>query len=489
MKNYRKASLFSFKKSKTSRLYQQMENANSYREFQELALALDQLEGMEEWKQEKESPYYNYSLIEQQLEELKTGWMSKDYKQLIYRLREYLSRTTGNITNPKLYAFNHIGTKYLIEDYIDTICSILLDICAETIPDFSLNNKLQFFREIRQHFGRSAIMLSGGANFGFFHLGVVKALWEHNLLPTILSGSSVGSIMAASIGSRTDEELSEIFDSKNFDIRPWKINDFAELWNKKALMQIGRLEKCIRQSVGEYSFREAYEKTGRTLNISVSPVAKHQTTQLLNHLTSPHLLLWSASLASCSVPGLFPPVKLTSKSLVGECIPYNSSVDWLDGSLRSDLPLRELSQLYGMNYSIVSQTNPHVIPFLSERQQYSKTYKKVYSTVQFLGKSLLELTADAMPYGVLKQSANAFASVIDQKYYGDVNIIMPVKLHKYVKVLSNLTTEEAQQMIFEGERATWPKIVKIHHQTKIERTLDECIQWLKKQVFNSEKRR
>jgi hypothetical protein len=35
---------------------------------------------------------------------------------------------------------------------------------------------------------------SGGGSLGTFHLGVVRALLEHHMLPRVLAGSSVGSI-------------------------------------------------------------------------------------------------------------------------------------------------------------------------------------------------------------------------------------------------------------------------------------------------------
>lgn len=37
--------------------------------------------------------------------------------------------------------------------------------------------------------------------------GVVKALFEHRMLPRVLAGSSVGSIVAGIIATRTDDEL------------------------------------------------------------------------------------------------------------------------------------------------------------------------------------------------------------------------------------------------------------------------------------------
>lgn len=44
---------------------------------------------------------------------------------------------------------------------------------------------------------------------GFYHVGVVKALMENNLMPRVIGGSSAGSIVCAIVGTRTDEECQE----------------------------------------------------------------------------------------------------------------------------------------------------------------------------------------------------------------------------------------------------------------------------------------
>lgn len=41
--------------------------------------------------------------------------------------------------------------------------------------------------------------------------GVVKALFEHRMLPRVMAGSSVGSIVAGIVATRTDDELRETF--------------------------------------------------------------------------------------------------------------------------------------------------------------------------------------------------------------------------------------------------------------------------------------
>lgn len=82
------------------------------------------------------------------------------------------------------------------------------------------------------------------------------------------------------------------------------------------------------------------------------------------------VLVWSAASASCALPGLFEPVELVCKNAAGDLVPYHiSNVTWTDGSLSADLPTARLQELFNINYFIVSQTNPHAIPFVQTAQR------------------------------------------------------------------------------------------------------------------------
>ena len=48
---------------------------------------------------------------------------------------------------------------------------------------YPFSKKLEFFSEAKHAYGRTALLLSGGASLGFYHIGVIKALFEQNLLP------------------------------------------------------------------------------------------------------------------------------------------------------------------------------------------------------------------------------------------------------------------------------------------------------------------
>ena len=62
--------------------------------------------------------------------------------------------------------------------------------------------------------------------------------------------------------------------------------------------------KCCRANIGSFTFQEAFDRTGRILNIIVSPQNRSDPPRLLNYLTSPHVLVWSAVVASSSLPAV-----------------------------------------------------------------------------------------------------------------------------------------------------------------------------------------
>ena len=52
----------------------------------------------------------------------------------------------------------------------------------------------------------------------------------------------------------------------------------------------------------------------------------HEPPRLLNYLTSPHVVVWSAVTASCAFPGLFEAQELMAKDRQGKLVPYHVGV-------------------------------------------------------------------------------------------------------------------------------------------------------------------
>ncbi len=468
-----------------SKVQRAMEHATDYDTWFANAEELERKDGVEEWKDNPISTHYQYDLIGQRLANLQTWRRQRDWPALIFSLREGLHRNLGNLGNPELYQTSQTGTKRLIDDYISEVNSLLNYLCDHEIPDFPYAEKVLFFKQTGHSFGRSALMLSGGANMGVFHVGVLKALWEQKLLPRVLSGSSAGAVMASIVGTRVDSELKTFFNESTIVMDAWKRHSVKSIWRKKALMDSKTLEAFVRHQVGEYTFEEAYRRTKRIINITASPVGRNNHPRLLNYLTTPHLTVWSAVMASSAVPGLFAPVTLMAKDRSGQFKPYMPTLQWVDGSLKSDLPARRLAELYNVNHHIVSQTNPHVLPFLTDQHKKegvgSLLTNFVKDEVQFHSKLLLQLAARGLGTGMLRQVVDHAAALVEQQYYGDITIHPGVRLGSYMSLVSNISDAKIRAMALQGEQATWPKIAMIRDQTIIGQTLEDCIQRLKRQ--------
>lgn len=105
-------------------------------------------------------------------------------------------------------------------------------------------------------------------------------------------------------------------------------------------------QKRLRAILGDITFQDAYDRSGgRMLCVAVCATREGERPRLLNYLTAPHLIVWSAVAASCAFPGLFAPQPLLAKSRCGSLVPWQpegkmGARRWHDGSLEEDLPMK-----------------------------------------------------------------------------------------------------------------------------------------------------
>lgn len=119
----------------------------------------------------------------------------------------------------QLKALNRLATKegvkfnsntlYIHKTYASTQTNIVFNWHAVDILDElkSVRERLAFFRETKQSYGSSALMLSGGATLGLLHTGVIKTLLEQRLMPKVVSGSSAGAIVVAMLGTMLTDTI------------------------------------------------------------------------------------------------------------------------------------------------------------------------------------------------------------------------------------------------------------------------------------------
>lgn len=466
-----------------SELENVMKNAECYSQYKEAAEAHDELSGAPEWKAKDACKDYDYRIIRSRVKRIKQAKASNDAEGLMSILHEGLHGNLANISASSLNNYAKIGTKQLIEEFIKQVCESLDLIYQADENEVDFYEKLSFFDETAHAFGRSCMMLSGGAGLGFFHGGVVKSLVEHDLLPDVISGASAGSIIAGLVGTRTDEELSDILTPEFIytKFREWR------LWkgfSRESLLDSTNLENALIELFDLTTFEEAYKKTGRHITITVSPAELHQFSRLLNAKTSPNAVIAQAVRASCAIPIVFSAVQLKAKNQAGDIVPYIANRRFADGSIMADLPFKRLARLYGVNHSIVSQTNPistlfrtrdklDTSGFLGLTLRHAANIAKVNSIYAF------DILENAISHRATKLGIHKVRSIIDQQYMGDINILPDPTLTNFMHIVSNPSKKSLEELFKHGERATWPQLDLIKRNTIISKTLRQYLRQLK----------
>lgn len=187
----------------------------------------------------------------------------------------------------------------------------------------------------------------------------------------IATDHSVDRSVAAFICCRTDQEISQLLTPELAD-RITACSEPMTVWMKRVWKTGARFDtiewakKASWFTLGSMTFKEAFERTGRILNVSgevslrcylarsslTEPVARtvipydtHSPTKLLNYINAPDCVIYTAVIASAAVPGIINPVVLLRKDKQGKLHPWEFQGRHKDGSLRVDIPLREFSVL------------------------------------------------------------------------------------------------------------------------------------------------
>jgi len=100
---------------------QQMMAANDYDEYSQAAHALDRDSGLDEYKADPESPYFNLSVLNARIEQYSTLREKGDISGLMFYLRSHLMRGGFGIGDPRLWASTHIGTKTCLYRYVNEV--------------------------------------------------------------------------------------------------------------------------------------------------------------------------------------------------------------------------------------------------------------------------------------------------------------------------------------------------------------------------------
>lgn len=486
IKMYRNSKDDLYKKRK--QLRKKLKGSKSYYEWSIHMAKLDALDGFhEKEKVALENQLYDRNLLQDKIMHLRRVRESSrggvGALEQMYAVRTDLVRNLGNMANSALSEHFPI-VPGPIREYIDEVRLHLEQITYS--PDVSLRDKSAFLRETRHAFGRTALVLSGGGALGAFHLGVVKALLEHRMLPRVLAGSKSGAIVCALAATRTDSELLSLLE--NLDSVDLSFFTTATVLQHALHALAGApqrpdlMRKRLRHLLGDLTFLEAYMYTGRVFNISIYE-RSDQASRLLNYLTAPHVLIWSAVACSLGFVGTNQSRELLIRGPDGSILSvsgnrlhstevsssgFSSMAEfWKGGYVDDELPMKKLSEMFSVNHFIVSQTTPHIAPFLSAKRKLGKLGHLIESEIKHRCRQAAELVPRWAPRGLLKR--------LSEPWEGDVTIVLPETVLQLTKTIIPATQEDLRTVVRQGELCTWSKMSAVQCNCGIEVTLDACL--------------
>jgi len=393
-----------------------LKNVESYNEFKAVVTEIDRLTNMDLWRQNFVLKHYDYILINDRMELLREARLNEDAPLIMSLLRSGLIRNFGGIAQKRLYTKSYLGTKFKIQEYITEVLECLnyinLTIQSESSDDYIMNSKqlrIDFFHDARQLFGCTALILQGGSLFGLCHLGVVRALYFKGLLPRVIGGSAVGAAVASLVCTLTDSELIPVLvsitdvmgdvDKLNHDVDERYGNVIENVIRKGYSQDILIFLKFVRDTIGDLTFEEAYLKTQKILNIVVHPT-NMLVPSLLNYITAPNVIIWTAIYASIGTGVLSDNIQLYAKDFNDEMVPVapHLNVSYLKPQDVNNLehyfrrkssggqggrshllesPYIRLTELFNVNHFITSLARPYLAPMINNDLKHHITYGKV----------------------------------------------------------------------------------------------------------------
>ena len=255
-----------------------------------------------------------------------------------------------------------------------------------------------------------ALVLGGGSARGLAHIGVLKALHKAKIPIDFIVGTSIGALIGATYSLGIPLARSE---KRAIALNWWNLTDFVI--SKIGFLEGRNLENIIIDTIENKSFED--------LKIPLSIVTT-------NIESGEKVILGSGNLAkairaSCSLPGIFIPIRINQKLLV-------------DGGLIDSVPVR-VAQEMGADFIIASD-----VGFCVRKEKITNTFQMIFQSIQIAGSELNKLQAKHANITIMPN----LSGDIDQMAFDKGSYIIKKGKEATEKVLPSLIKKLKKQGLF-----------------------------------------
>jgi hypothetical protein len=173
------------------------------------------------------------------------------------------------------------------------------------------------------------------------------------------------------------------------------------------------------------------------------------------------------------------------KTSDGTLVPYSFGHKWKDGSLRTDIPLKALNLHFNVNFSIVSQVNPHInLFFFSSRGSVGQpvTHRKGRgwrggflgsATEQYLKLDLNKWLKVVRHLELLPRPLGQdWSEIWLQQFSGTITIWPRSIISDFWRLLSDPNPKQLSRMLHVGQQSAFPKLKFLGNRMKVERMVE-----------------
>ncbi|CAI1659056.1 hypothetical protein SEUBUCD646_0M04520 [Saccharomyces eubayanus] len=407
-----------------------LDECDTYQMWCQQASVVDEITGANLWRRNFFSRRYDFNSVIEQYTILENTLREENFdivKEKFSTTGPCMLRNFAGIGDKKLFTKSLMGTKQLIEQYLTRILEGLDMLNTQTLTPTS------FFQRCKLSLGTTALILQGGSLFGLFHLGVIKGLLLQDLMPNIISGSSMGACVASLFGCLSNEQLKQLLTDDNLlsiiknDVELLKSCGYGNLeqhlnlgtliqnlihhgYSQDVYLFIRFVMKYI---VKEKTFEEVYQITGKVFNIVIHPTDK-SCPNLLNYVTTPNVLIKSAIECSLGSGVISQDTSLLCKNLENEIEPFlninkDKQVKFLTPENATnpsitESPYTRLTELFNVNNFIVSLARPYLAPLVVNDLKHEIKTSKYYYYKHYPNIPSINATSASMTHRPSSQS-------------------------------------------------------------------------------------
>jgi NTE family protein len=280
------------------------------------------------------------------------------------------------------------------------------------------------------------LALGVGVAYGFCHIGVLKVIEEENIPLDVISGSSIGALVASlwAIG-RSSAEILELTDEFKEPKHIWGMVDLTMPF--LGFIKGNKVYNFLKRHLGNKTFHDVK----LPLKIIASDIRRKEPRVLDKGL------LVDAIMASCSMPGVFQPFKFKEEIL-------------LDGGMISPLPTESLFHM-GVRKIIAVNVTPSSEDILGQyekvKNELNVTYSDIHKRRWFSLKQYFRNRLKTNILDIIFSSVELMQSALAQKEGQLADVI----LHPDVSGMHWLELHRAREFAKIGEEETRRNLDKI----------------------------